>query len=823
MVVVCLENAALRWRRKATHLGVLAVVAGIVTPQASPAADTRPAGLAPTVSGFTAMPMSDRSMRVPDGGVAIRFRAPATASIAAIHTWWRRSPDGCRVALHEDADGLPGAGLGAASLPDGVTGWATVPLAASVAAGKVYDAVVDCNGSGSARLGYTLDDDDSARNSGAWQLVEVHGSRTRARRRPATPVFAVTFADGKSWGQPYHAVRGRAVVRVCEKNEVSATLVPTRQLQVTDLQLRPGDGGNGIAYTISTADGATVMSGANGPSLFAMPSATTPSTLSAGVAYTLRLRATTKGDGCLRQRAVATDVDLGPALGGLDVTRLSMTSDAGRTWHDAGHATLPVELVGSEAPLASCGDDTLDADEECDGRADDACPGRCTNTCTCRAPDTAGPAPACGDGNVDKGEECDGAADDACPGHCTAACTCDGVVPPPPPPPAAHRYRSIYTSGYLGVYDSATIPVWPKKLGVILGGPDIQSPLIANARQVADAAGNTDARFAFYLNFSSLDSKCGCFESRFYQSIASAHPEYILRDSSGNRISAFVTQYGAGRLWTMDLGNPGFVDAWGDVVLAEMDRHGWDGVWADNILRGNFYDWSAWPVNPRTGAKYTTEDYRRDTLAALLRLRARFDAKGKILIGNYGSAWEPDTLADPVVQQQIVAMHGIEIEDCVYQFSGTPHSEKTFINQLTYLDFANRHGVLTQCRGGNGTISDPTKRDYILASYLLTKEGFSNVAQLNSVRAWWPGLETDLGDPVGGFTCVDPAAGLAPTNDCPSIGKIYVREWEHGRVLANPTGGITATVPLGETMLLNGQRVTSVTLKPKSGVVLVRP
>ena len=105
----------------------------------------------------------------------------------------------------------------------------------------------------------------------------------------------------------------------------------------------------------------------------------------------------------------------------------------------------------------------------------------------------------------------------------------------------------------------------------------------------------------------------------------------------------------------------------------------------------------------------------------------------------------------------------------------------------------------------------------------MTKERFSNVGQLNGLSAWWPGLETDLGEPLGGYTCLDPAAGLAPTTRCPSTGKIYAREWERGRVLANPTGGVTATIPLGETMLLNGTRVTSVRLGPKSGVVLVRP
>ena len=367
------------------------------------------------------------------------------------------------------------------------------------------------------------------------------------------------------------------------------------------------------------------------------------------------------------------------------------------------------------------------------------------------------------------------------------------------------------------------MPVWPQRLGVILGEANAQGPLVAAGKRAAAAAGNSDALFAFYFSLTSIDSKCGCFDSAFYNSFVNAHPEWFLQDSGGNRLSTFVYEYGAQRQFAVDIGNPAFIDAWADWALAAMAKYGWDGVWADNVLRGNFYGWSGWPTNPRTGARYTTTDYRRDMLAALQRLRARFDARGKVFIGNHAAAWEADTFSDPVVQQEITTMHGVEIEDCVYTFSGTPQSEANWIAQVRYLDFANQHGVLTQCRGGNGTVGDSTKREYILASYLLTKEGLSNVAQLNTLGNWWDGLAADLGAPLGRFTCLDPANGLATSSMCPSTGKIYAREWERGRVFVNPTASTTVTVPLGETLLLNGSPVTSVTLGPHAGVVLVRP
>src|SRR5262249_17559226 len=103
------------------------------------------------------------------------------------------------------------------------------------------------------------------------------------------------------------------------------------------------------------------------------------------------------------------------------------------------------------------------------------------------------------------------------------------------------------------------------------------------------------------------------------------------------------------------------------------------------------------------------------------------------------------------------------------------------------------------------------------------KEGFSSVAEINNVGTWWEGLDYQLGAPVGRFYCLDPAAGLARTSSCPSTGKIYARDWGHGRALVNPTSATGVHVPLGEALLQRGTPVTAVDLVPGSGVVLVRP
>jgi hypothetical protein len=775
--------------------------------------------VAPTLSGLPISPYGERTLRVTSRGVGIRFRAPADATLDAVHLLWRRAADECRVALRAgDANG-PAAEIVAADVPQ-AAGWVPTPLHAALVAGEFYHLVIACGEASAARLGFALDADGTGLTTGAWRIEDLRPDGVRLRRAPATPLFALQFSDGTWWGQPYRGRGRRPLIRICRANEVRQTVVSRQALVVDGVELpRSRDG-------------------ASDPVTFAVGDAPADSEveMAPGTAYTLHIRGA-DGSRCFRARGLMTDLAHGPSLAGVEAADLRVSSDGGVTWEHHPEARLSLNLLnhrggngggnggggtdggggtgggtdggtdGGGTPPSVCGDGVLAVGEECDGAAGEVCPGRCTDTCTC-----APPPPTCGDGVVNAaGEVCDGADAAACPGLCTTDCTC--------PAPPARTYKSIYGGGYFGNYDGNTGPTvteWPKKLRILQGSAWGQGPLVAKARQDAQAAGNGDARFVFYFSLSLLDPACGCFSSSFYDSFVRSHPEWILKDGSGNRVTK-------GREYAVDIGNPAYMDAWIAWAIAPMNQYGWDGVWVDNVLRGSFYGWSATPVNPRTGQRYTVDQYRRDMLAALQRLRNALDARGKIFVGNQSSAWDAATFADPLIQEQIKTMHGVRIEDCIYDFNGNALSESNWIAQLRYLDFANRHGVFSQCQGVGGSLRDGSKRSFLLTSYLLTKEGFSDVDELNTVGDWWSDLATDLGMPQGGYACLDPNAGYARTGTCPATGNVYVREWAKGRVLVNPSPSSTRTVPLGGTFLLRGSPVTQVTLGPRSGAILLRP
>ncbi len=386
--------------------------------------------------------------------------------------------------------------------------------------------------------------------------------------------------------------------------------------------------------------------------------------------------------------------------------------------------------------------------------------------------------------------------------------------------PVAAAERQIAVAGYLGRYDPATIPVWPERLQLLMGGADMEGRLVAAARARARAAGNP-ARFFFYLSLSSLDGGCGCWESDVLGRLRREHPEFILPDEHGAPVSTFLDQVSAGRHVATDIGDLRYVDWWADVTLEEVRRHGWDGVFADNVVRGQFQDgsWSAVPLNRRTHHPYTTAEYRADMLRALRRLRERYDAAGKQVIGNHGGGWRSFE-DDPVVRDQAVALHGVELEDFVYSYGGKPLAEDDWLRQLRYLDFANRHGVLTWT-GGEALMHAP-KREYVLASYLLTRRGRSVVGDVNALATWWTALAVDLGGAQGDFYCLTPGTG-SRGEPCPTASRVFGRDFEHARVLVNPGDGPRG-VSLGEPLRgLDGAPVPDpLQLGPHEGRILLR-
>jgi hypothetical protein len=73
--------------------------------------------------------------------------------------------------------------------------------------------------------------------------------------------------------------------------------------------------------------------------------------------------------------------------------------------------------------VSTCGNDIIEAGEECDGTDPGSCPtGVCDPDCTCEDP-------ACGNDIIEAGEECDGTDPGSCPtGVCDPDCTCEDPV-----------------------------------------------------------------------------------------------------------------------------------------------------------------------------------------------------------------------------------------------------------------------------------------------------------------------------------------------------------------------------------------------------------
>jgi hypothetical protein len=381
--------------------------------------------------------------------------------------------------------------------------------------------------------------------------------------------------------------------------------------------------------------------------------------------------------------------------------------------------------------------------------------------------------------------------------------------------------RAIQVAGYFGTYDPATVPVWPERLQLLMGSVRREGALVAAARERARAADNP-ARFFFYLSLSSLDGGCGCYDAELLARVQREHPEWVLKDERGEPISTYLQVLPRGRQLALDVGNRAYLDLWADVVLENARRWGWDGVFADNVLWYFGDNWSAAPVNPRTGRRYSQAEYRADTLAAVKHLRARFDAAHKEFIGNHGSGWEFFD-KEPLVAKQILAQHGVAVEDFAYSFSGPPLREADWIRQLEYMEFANRHGVMTYAHGGKDAFMDPARREFVLASYLLTRRGRSVVGDLNAEKTWWPALATDLGAAAGAFYCLDPRAGFRRATPCPAPGQLVARDFARATVVVNP-GDAAVTMPLGgppRRFLDGAPAPASLALAPHTGRVLV--
>lgn len=275
-------------------------------------------------------------------------------------------------------------------------------------------------------------------------------------------------------------------------------------------------------------------------------------------------------------------------------------------------------------------------------------------------------------------------------------------------------------------------------------------------------------------------------------------PDWFLRDTDGNRIE--WCDYPGN--WHLDVGDPDYQALWLDNVTAELEQYGWDGVMIDDAMA------SAWNhLCGRTIAKYPTDaEYGAATESFLAKVGPGITDRGFLALPNINDAdleqwkrWVGYTSGGvrEYWMKAGVAEFGDRFGDHHWQFlmdkfEATDGAGKAFVG-ITY-----------------SSMNDVEAMRYARASFLLGHQGGPSAMIYHpgkNIDGWSSEWTVNVGDPLG------------PRY---AVGDAWRRDFGAGTVVVNPTTTKTVTVDLGAPYAMpDGTPVTSVTLEPTSGLILL--
>jgi hypothetical protein len=290
------------------------------------------------------------------------------------------------------------------------------------------------------------------------------------------------------------------------------------------------------------------------------------------------------------------------------------------------------------------------------------------------------------------------------------------------------------------------------------------------------------------------------------QTLASQHPDWVLRDGSGNKLyipwacnGTSCTQFAG------DVGNPAFRQYWIDQAKTQVAK-GYKGIFIDDVnmeMRvgngaGNFVR----PMDPRTGQPMTDSDWRRYVAEFTEQIRAQIPG---VTITHNALWWVNQE--DPFVQREIDSADVIDLErganDSGLVGGDGTYGYETFLAHIDWLHARGKSVIFAP------ELSTPAQRQYEIASYFLVSNGTDAISSSyqSDPDNWWSGWETDLGAAQGSRY---------------RWNGLLRRDFAGGFVLVNEPGASQKTVSLGGGFKdLDGNSVESVTLGARQGAVLV--
>lgn len=294
-------------------------------------------------------------------------------------------------------------------------------------------------------------------------------------------------------------------------------------------------------------------------------------------------------------------------------------------------------------------------------------------------------------------------------------------------------------------------------------------------------------------------------------STASAHPEWILEDSHGDKVFIdWGCSGGTCPQYAADISNPEF-RAWWIEGLTDVLERGYRGAWIDDVnLALRFSDGSqaTTAISPTSHITMTEDVWS----AAVASFMMAIDAALPHYELLHNSIWyaRPQRMDDPLVRAQIMAADVINMEGGFASDGGLTGGtgEWSIFAKLAFADAVHALGRWVVV---DDFPSDDTQRQYALGCYLLLSTGRDALGDASMAPdSWWHGYDVNLG-----------RASSARSRESSGL---FRREFEHGLVLVLEPGAASQTVQLPHAYLtLEGASVTHVTLAERTAAVLLTP
>jgi hypothetical protein len=289
--------------------------------------------------------------------------------------------------------------------------------------------------------------------------------------------------------------------------------------------------------------------------------------------------------------------------------------------------------------------------------------------------------------------------------------------------------------------------------------------------------------------------------------VATSHPEWFLKDSSGKVISYPGAN---GSIFPMDFSNAAYRQECATHAIATAKTGGFDGIFFDEIdARYEF----TFPSGEVSTVFPNDTTWQNGLTGELTYLEQQLHANGLLSATNLGG-----TTFTSGLWQTWCALSDICFEESWTDGGeGTAQQIGDWANKLAQAQWSETNHKETALHSYNTTESGNT---YGLASMMLIANGYSNYSvspsynqegMTSSSELIFPEYTTavQLGAPTGAYAKM--------TNG------VYKRTFQNGIVLVNPTASTVPSFALGGSYTGSGQtNVTSVSMAPTTGLIMLK-